>query len=256
MLTTPTPLRLSDPPPGRPRRSLIAKRDQLPVRDIRPDPATRTLDQLVDLPGEIAHRRPAPLGRGHPAGLLAQPDPVRPSCEYTQPAPPRHAACPRGRMPPESPSLPPLSSRRPPSSRHTTWPHWITSRLGLLAEVWGDSWPPTGRSAGISGEIRWSPLGRFSWPPSATFPGAANEWAVGISKRGFVLRQHGSAARPSGQGNALRRRAKWSPPGCVAGTGAKLAGDRGSQLVSDAAGRFRTKSRSLASGGRHRAGPA
>ncbi len=76
MLAAPEPLGISRPPPCRPRRTLIAQRDQLAVRGVRADPPARALHQLIDLGRVAADRGPAPRRR-HPAGLLTHPHPVR-----------------------------------------------------------------------------------------------------------------------------------------------------------------------------------
>src|SRR6202012_2999989 len=73
----PPPLRISHPPPRHPRRTLIADRDQPAVRDIRPDPPRRTVDQLMDLRlKDLRHRRPLALHGRPPARELALMHPI------------------------------------------------------------------------------------------------------------------------------------------------------------------------------------
>ena len=63
-------LHLRDRPPGRPLRPPVAHRDQLAVRDVRPDLPLGPVNQLLDLRHELINQpRPARLRQRVPAGL-------------------------------------------------------------------------------------------------------------------------------------------------------------------------------------------
>jgi hypothetical protein len=55
----------------------MAERDQLAVRDVRPDLPERPVDQFVDIPGALSFYRLTPeLDRSHPASLIMLAHPV------------------------------------------------------------------------------------------------------------------------------------------------------------------------------------
>ena len=166
MPRTPPPLGLSHPPPRRPLRPLIAKRDQLAVCHIRPDPAARTVDQLIDLLREHhLHRRPLALHRRHPARQFPLPNPIRDRLVIAT----HQRRCltqrPRQviRLQDLHHFLRLLHARLRAASRQqdTTRVPGAQDRTG--GEIRGRQW---GELAAARGEFRWPPMGRISWPPT------------------------------------------------------------------------------------------
>ena len=170
MLAPPPPLGLSNPPPGRPLRPLIA-RSRPACRARHPHGSGRASARPAHRSSRRnrLHRRPRALGHRHPARPLTLPDPVRDRLVIT----PASAAAARSEPARSYASRISITSSgfftgRPPT-RLDNQDARDTDRSGQ--NRWGETWPPMGRNSGrqwgipvaASGEIPMAAVRLGGW---------------------------------------------------------------------------------------------
>ena len=177
MLLPPPALGLSHPPPRRPRRSLIAERDQLRHAPCPPGssrasdrPAHRPSSRTPS-PSPAAHARPPASRPPHHA-----PHPIRDRLVITP-----HQRCRLAERARQVIRLQDLhhflrflhAPSSEPRRDAMTRPRVSGAQDRTGGEIRGRQW---GESAAARGEFRWPPMGRIPWPPSAFLFPTATAW--------------------------------------------------------------------------------